>query len=119
MSVSADYAAVDQENGLKSPIKTGKNCLYLLGVEGESAGIVERHDVGVVFEPENAVALCSRLNELRSDDELLARLKRNGPKAAVRFDRTVLANSMLQRLQEVVDRWQKPGKTAGKSDHNE
>jgi glycosyltransferase involved in cell wall biosynthesis len=72
----------------------------LHGVQGESAGIVEREDVGLLFEPENAEALINGLRRLAEDAELLAHLKANGPVGAKRYDRLSLATEMLQILKE-------------------
>ena len=71
----------------------------LHGVEGESADIVEREDVGLPFEPQNAEALCAALVRLATDDALRARLRGNGPRAARGYDRTELAASMLAVLE--------------------
>jgi glycosyltransferase involved in cell wall biosynthesis len=73
----------------------------LHGVRGESAGIVTREDVGLLFEPENPVALCDGLVRLREDTKLYARLRRNGPGAAERFDRKALAAKMLEVVEAV------------------
>ena len=70
----------------------------LHGVQGESAGIVEREDVGLLFEPENPEALIKGLRRLADDSELLARFKANGPQSARRFDRSALAEEMLRVL---------------------
>jgi glycosyltransferase involved in cell wall biosynthesis len=72
----------------------------LHGVEGESAGIVTREDVGLLFEPENPEALVDGLQRLADDPELLARFKANGPVGAQRYDRSSLAAKMLQILTE-------------------
>jgi glycosyltransferase involved in cell wall biosynthesis len=74
----------------------------LHGVQGESAGIVEREDVGLLFEPENTEALVDGLRRLADDPELLARFKANGPQAAQRYDRSTLAAGMLQILKTQV-----------------
>ncbi len=70
----------------------------LHGVQGESAAIVEREDVGLLFEPENPEALINGLRRLAEDTELLARFKANGPVGAQRYDRSSLAGEMLQIL---------------------
>lgn len=70
----------------------------LHGVEGESAGIVELEDVGLLFEPENPEALVNCLRRLADDPELVARFKTNGPLGAKRYDRSSLANVMLETL---------------------
>lgn len=79
----------------------GMSVPVLLGLEGESADIVERHDVGLLFEPENPQALVDQLRRLAVDPALRARLKANGPIAARQFDRSILAGRMLRILVEV------------------
>lgn len=76
----------------------------LHGVEGESAGIVKREDVGLLFEPENPEALVDGLRRLADDPELLARFKANGPEGAQRYDRSALAQKMLGILVKTVTR---------------
>lgn len=76
----------------------------LHGVEGESAGIVTREDVGLLFEPENPEVLVDGLQRLAHDPELLARFKANGPVGAQRYDRSVLAQKMLGILVKAVTR---------------
>jgi hypothetical protein len=79
----------------------GMGIPVLHGVEGESAAIVEREDVGVVFQPENAEALCRRLRELAGDAQLRRRLSANGVKAAAHYDRKALAMRMLGLMEAV------------------
>lgn len=67
----------------------------LHGVQGESAEIVKREEVGLMFEPENSAALINGLRRLSDDPVLHARFKANGPVAAVRYDRSTLASEML------------------------
>jgi glycosyltransferase involved in cell wall biosynthesis len=74
----------------------------LHGVQGESAGIVEREGVGLLFEPENPSALIEGLRRLAEDPELVARFKANGLKGAKRYGRSALALRMLDILDELV-----------------
>lgn len=67
----------------------------LHGVEGESAEIVIKHEIGLTFEPENHLALVERLLVLHDDCEVRGRLAGNGPLAAVQYDRKALAEKML------------------------
>jgi glycosyltransferase involved in cell wall biosynthesis len=67
----------------------------LHGVEGESAEIVIKHEIGLTFEPENHLALVQRLLVLHDDWEVRERLSRNGPLAARQYDRKALAGKML------------------------
>jgi glycosyltransferase involved in cell wall biosynthesis len=76
----------------------------LHGVAGESADIVTREGVGVLFEPENAAALTDRLLELADDPERRQQLAARGPVAARRYDRSALAGDMLSILGEVASR---------------
>jgi len=83
----------------------------LHGVEGESAGIVEREKVGIAFEPENAPELCRLLRQLDQDRTLLETLAANGPVAARRYDRKELAMRMLRHLEHVAKRTPLPDRT--------
>lgn len=78
----------------------GMGIPVLHGVAGESADIVEREGAGVVFEPENSVELVARLLELKQDVQRYQTLRNNGLQGAMRYDRLVLAEKMLQELQE-------------------
>jgi glycosyltransferase involved in cell wall biosynthesis len=75
----------------------------LHGVAGESARIVEREEVGLVFEPENGCELAEKLVLLARDESLRRALSRRCPEAAKRYDRTTLAGTMLGILEEVVE----------------
>lgn len=77
----------------------GMGIPVLHGVAGESAGIVEREGVGLVFEPENATELCEGLLRLGRDEALYQELRENGLAAAPRYDRSVLAGKMLEILE--------------------
>jgi len=72
----------------------------LHGVAGESAAIVEKEGVGLVFEPENAVDLCEKMIQLKNDPALYGKLKDCCIRAAGNYDRTVLARRMLGVLEE-------------------
>ena len=79
----------------------GMGIPVLHGVAGESAEIVEREGVGLVFEPENVEALCEGLLRLARDRTLYAHLKARCLEAAPRYDRTARAREMLAILQGV------------------
>jgi glycosyltransferase involved in cell wall biosynthesis len=74
----------------------------LHGVQGESAEIVEREEVGLLFEPENSNDLIYAIRSLAEDESLHQSFRRNGPMAAKRYDRVALANEMLKILNEEV-----------------
>ena len=80
----------------------GMGIPVLHGVAGESAGIVEREECGLVFEPENAGELCEKLMILKNDHDLYQRLKGGCLKAAKGYDRVALAHKMLEILKTQV-----------------
>jgi glycosyltransferase involved in cell wall biosynthesis len=74
------------------------------GVRGESAKIVQDHDVGLTFEPENSEQLCAHLLKLESDPALYEDLRSHCLRTAPKFDRRVLAGQMLSHLEATVER---------------
>lgn len=84
----------------------GMGIPVLHGVAGESAEIVEREGVGLVFEPENAEALCDALLRLARDRELYQGLRRQCLAAAPRYERTAMAINMLGVLERTANRKQ-------------
>ncbi len=79
----------------------GMGIPVLHGVMGESAEIVEKHDVGRLFEPENPDALCRELLNLKQDPDLFRKLKTNCLAAAPEYDRKHLASRMLAELKTI------------------
>ncbi|NCC40347.1 MAG: glycosyltransferase WbuB [Gammaproteobacteria bacterium] len=77
----------------------GMGIPVLHGVAGESAEIVVREGVGLVFEPENAQALCDGLLRLAQDQALSQQLRAHCLDAAPRYDRSRLARQMLGVLE--------------------
>ncbi|MCP4410618.1 MAG: glycosyltransferase family 4 protein [Gammaproteobacteria bacterium] len=73
----------------------------LHGVRGESADIVKKSDVGLVFAPEDAQALYEHIITLKENNELRKRLQVNCISESKKFDRTELAANMLQKIEEV------------------
>ncbi len=80
----------------------GMGIPVLHGVAGESAAIIQNEGAGIVFEPENAAELCNKLFELRNDTKLYSRLRSGCLRTAKNYDRSALANQMLQVLQKTV-----------------
>jgi|MTBAKMStandDraft_1061839.scaffolds.fasta_scaffold04880_3 glycosyltransferase involved in cell wall biosynthesis len=76
----------------------GMGIPVLHGVAGESAGIVEKEQCGLVFEPENSAELVERLVRLRDDADLYGQLKANCLRGAGNYDRGVLAGRLLEIL---------------------
>lgn len=75
----------------------------LHGVEGESAQIVEKHRIGLPFQPENSVDLTNKLLKLNQNRELRKELRANCLDAAPLYDRTRLAREMLATLGQCVE----------------
>jgi len=79
----------------------GMGIPVLHGVAGESAGIVTREEVGLVFPPEDAQALRDGVLRLAGDLALYQRLRANCLAAAPRYQRATLAREMLEVLETV------------------
>lgn len=77
----------------------GMGVPVLHGVTGESADIVEREGVGIVFEPENADDLLEGLLRFESDQSLYSRCRENCVVAAHHYDRSTLATLMLKSIE--------------------
>jgi glycosyltransferase involved in cell wall biosynthesis len=82
----------------------GMGIPVLHGVAGESAEIVEREGVGLVFEPEHAQQLCERLCALKNDRALYDSLRAGCLNAAPHYDRAELAARMLSVLEGMIPR---------------
>lgn len=82
----------------------GMGLPVLHGVKGESADLVEREGVGIVFEPGNSENFATSLQKMADNPALRTRLKCNGLAAARKFDRSVLAIQMLEHLEILVDK---------------
>lgn len=67
----------------------------LLGVDGEARSIVEKHNVGLFYEPENMESFISTLNTLFGDTKLYNAHKEGCKELAQEFDRERLAFEML------------------------
>lgn len=78
----------------------GMGVPVLHGVAGESADIVRREGVGVVFEPESVEQLTGGIRRFAEEPELIAACRRRGLAAAARYDRVALADRMLAALVE-------------------
>lgn len=94
----------------------GMGIPVLHGVAGESAGIVERERVGLVFEPEDPEALCSGLMRLAGERALYDELRANCLAAATHYDRAARAQAMLRLIEGIESEGRMP-ETAG--DHSE
>lgn len=73
----------------------GMGIPILHGVPGESAGIIEREGVGIVFPPGNPVALHAALTTFMKNSRHYEDTKEKCIAAAPKYDRTMLAKEML------------------------
>lgn len=70
----------------------------LLGVEGESKDIIESYNAGLCFEPENQIEFISKVHEIKNQSQKKG-FQAGCKKLATDFDRKVLANKMLQIIE--------------------
>lgn len=77
----------------------GMGLAVALGLEGEAREIVQRHDAGIEFTPEDSGELVSLIGRLVENPDLLARYRANGLAAAPHYDRDNLATDMLHELE--------------------
>ena len=80
----------------------GMGLPVLHGVAGESADIVNKEGVGIVFEPENPVALSEGLRRMRENVSQYREMSSLALQAAHRYDRKSLAAQMLCVLEQTV-----------------
>jgi len=73
----------------------------LHGVEGESAEIVKKHRIGIVFTPEDAQELALHIQELSKDPETCKNLSEKAKENVWRFDRKELAVRMLKKIENL------------------
>lgn len=73
----------------------------LLGVDGQAREIVEGHDAGLFFEPEDAAAFRAAVHRLAADPALMARLRDGAARMAADYDRARLAATMLAKIEAV------------------
>ncbi|MCO4095154.1 MAG: glycosyltransferase family 4 protein [Acidovorax sp.] len=78
----------------------GMGIPVLHGVQGESADIVRREDVGIPFEPENADELTQLIVQLKADPAALSGYRQRCLASAGHYDRLALADEMLKSLQK-------------------
>lgn len=72
------------------------------GVKGESARIVENHNLGLLFEPENPASLYQTLKKMQSNPVQLKAFHRNSINSAPLYDRKKLAVKMLEAIEKTV-----------------
>ena len=79
----------------------GMGIPVLHGVQGESADIVEKEQSGLLFEPENANELVDKLIMLKNNPEQYRKTKDSCLNSAINFDRSILADKMLNILKTI------------------
>lgn len=73
----------------------------IAGVKGECAQLIERYEIGLNFEAENAGDLINKLDQLANDSLEIKRLSEMCRLAAQKYDRRILARAMLDQLKEI------------------
>ncbi|MEM7210453.1 MAG: glycosyltransferase family 4 protein [Pseudomonadota bacterium] len=66
--------------------------------KGEATGIIDSDQTGLTIAPENPAEMASAIRRLADDSDLRARLGANGASAVRKYDRSVLADAMLNHL---------------------
>lgn len=73
----------------------------LLGVEGESADIIQKYNAGLCFEPENKEDFLTKLNLLKEDQTVYENCQEGCLRLAKEFDRKKMAENMRNFLLEI------------------
>jgi glycosyltransferase involved in cell wall biosynthesis len=68
----------------------------LLGVEGQAQKIIETHNAGLCFEPENEKDFLEKIYILKNDKEKYKELQKGCEELAIEYDRKKLAEKMLK-----------------------
>jgi len=74
----------------------------LLGVEGESADIINEYGAGLCFEPENKTSFIKNLTALKDNPEVYSRCEIGCLKLAKAFDRKKMAEDMRKHLLDIL-----------------
>jgi glycosyltransferase involved in cell wall biosynthesis len=77
----------------------GMGLPVLIGVDGEARELVERHDFGLPFVPEDVDGLVDGIARMARDRALLDTLRERALAAAPSYDRTNLAQAMLDEME--------------------
>ena len=71
----------------------------LHGVKGESAELVVKEQIGVLFEPENFQSLCIALLKLKDNPFELRKMGKNCLSVSVKYNRKILATKMIKIIE--------------------
>lgn len=71
----------------------------LMGVEGEAQKLIENYNAGICYEPENKEDFCKKLEKIM-EPNIYDRCKKGGMRLAEDFDRTHLADILLDVIED-------------------
>lgn len=74
----------------------------LLGVEGQAQEIIETHNAGLCFEPENEKDFIEKVQILKNNKEKYIELQKGCEELAMAYDRKRLAQKMLEIIKNMV-----------------
>lgn len=74
----------------------------LLGVEGQAQEIIETHNAGLCFEPENEKDFIEKVQILKNNKEKYIELQKGCKELAIAYDRKRLAQKMLEIIKNMV-----------------
>lgn len=74
----------------------------LLGVEGQAQEIIETHNAGLCFEPENEKDFIEKVQILKNNREKYIELQKGCEELAITYDRKRLAQKMLEIIKNMV-----------------
>ncbi|MDD2367669.1 MAG: glycosyltransferase family 4 protein [Sulfuricurvum sp.] len=72
----------------------------LLGVEGQAKEIIEHHNAGLCFEPENESDFIAKVQQLKNDPILYSSLQLGCDSLAIAYDRKKLAHQMYTIIKQ-------------------
>lgn len=70
----------------------------LLGVDGQAREIVEHHNAGIYYEPDNMTSLIDALDRVKNNSDLRTTLSKGGKSLATYYNRNRLARNMIDRI---------------------
>ena len=76
----------------------------LLGVQGQAQEIIETHNAGLCFEPENTKDFLEKVETLSTSPELYKNLQQGCASLAKHYDRKALAKKMLMLIKNTMDK---------------
>lgn len=74
----------------------------LLGVQGQAQEIIEEHNAGICFEPENENDFIEKLTVLKDDVKRYNEMQKGCQELATKYDRKLLASKMLNVIKDLI-----------------